>query len=87
MKFLMTVLMTMTMTSAFAVEPCVFGAECSKEACDVIKGTLTDKKCVNPTAGETNNTQCGAIVNSGAAVNKADGAAAAVVPGANVDTK
>ena len=67
--------MTMTMTSAFAVEPaCVFGAECSKEACEGIKGSLADKKCVNPLAGQTDNTQCGAIVNSGAAVNKAGGA-------------
>ena len=76
MKFLMTVLMTMTMTSAFAADPaCAFNAECSEVACKAISGTLVDKKCVNPKAGETDNTQCGAIVSSGAPVNKADGKA------------
>ena len=80
MKILMTLVMTMAMTSAFA-QACKLGSECSKADCEAIspadnKYSIVGGKCIDLKAGETK-TDCAGINGTAAAKGQESGAPAA----------
>lgn len=66
MKFLMTMMMTLAMTSAFA--ECKLNEKCTKEECTGLsKGYALSASgvCINPEATQSTSTNCADIGNGG----------------------
>ncbi|MFA6237398.1 MAG: hypothetical protein WC635_08745 [Bacteriovorax sp.] len=87
MKILMTLIMTVAATSAFAAD-CKLGSACSEADCKALNKdyAIMSGKCTNPKANETE-TQCAGIVSTSGAKGSTDAAGSAGKPAAEGASK